>query len=120
MDGKTEDTYLLGASARPKPTPKRSTLAQLAEQRLGSLQYLLASSKSSATSSPPSRNATRPRASTATAAGGATATGSVAKRAVGRARRATSSGDVEEARTPPRDRWVQACDAAVLCTVQMR
>ncbi|CAM9341226.1 unnamed protein product [Scytosiphon promiscuus] len=106
MDGKTEDANLLGNPARTKPAPKRATLAQLAEQRLGSLQYLLASSKTSvsATSSPPSRSATRPRASTATAARGATAAGTEAKRAAGRVRRSTSSGEVEEARTPPRDR----------------
>lgn len=85
MDGKKEDGYLLGVSPRSN-TPPRATLAQLAEERLGSLQYLL-QSKSGVTSSPPSRN--RPRASTATSTGG---TG----RAAGRVRRSTS-GNVEEA-----------------------
>lgn len=114
MNGKTEDTHLLGAAARTKPTPKRATLAQLAEQRLGSLQYLLSSSKSSVTSSPPSRNTARPRASTATPGRGTTSAGSEAKRASGRVRRSTSSGDVEESRTPPRDRWVQHARRSVI------
>eukprot|EP00752_Nemacystus_decipiens_P007898 g7057.t1 len=87
MDGKKEDGYLLGVSPR-STTPPRATLAQLAEERLGSLQYLLQSKNGvTTTSSPPTRH--RPRASTATAAGG---TG----RAAGRGRRSTS-GNVEEA-----------------------
>ena len=85
MDGKKEDGYLLGVSPR-STTPPRATLAQLAEERLGSLQYLL-QSKNGVSSSPPSRN--RPRASTATSTGG---TG----RAAGRVRR-SASGNVEEA-----------------------
>lgn len=87
MDGKKEEGYLLGISPR-NTTPPRATLAQLAEERLGSLQYLL-QSKNGVTASPPSRN--RPRASTATSTGGGTG------RAAGRtAVRRSTSGNVEE------------------------
>lgn len=90
MDGKKEDGYLLGVYPRTS-TPPRATLAQLAEERLGSLQYLL-QSKNGVTSSPPSRN--RPRASTATS----TSTTGGTSRSAGRVRRSTS-GNVEEAAT---------------------
>eukprot|EP00903_Cladosiphon_okamuranus_P021821 g20065.t1 len=89
MDDKKEESHLLGVSPRGS-TPPRATLAQLAEKRLGSLQYLLQSKNSSSSRSPPSRN--RPRASTATSTGSG-GTG----RASGRtAARRSTSGSVEE------------------------